>query len=74
MRIHSIGMALGALLLSAAASAEVLFVDGFDRRDSNTVGAGWAEIENQPNDVAIADNALRLRDDLSGSSRRRGGA
>jgi hypothetical protein len=68
MKIHSIGMALGALLLSAAASAEVLFEDDFNRNSSNTVGAGWAEIENQPNDVAIADDAMRLRDDLSGSS------
>lgn len=68
MKIHSICMGLGALLLSTAASAAVLFEDGFNRQNSNTVGAGWSEIEDQPNDVAIADNALQLRDNLSGSA------
>lgn len=68
MKIHSICMGLGALMLSTVASAAVIFADDFNRPDDKTVGAGWTEIENQKNDVAIADEALRLRDDLSGSS------
>jgi len=56
-------MALGA---SSASAATVIFSDNFNRADNNTVGNGWSELEDANNDVAVNNNTLRLRDNLTG--------
>ncbi len=48
--------------MASTASAVTIFMDDFNRNDSNIVGNGWTEIERHSNDVAIRDNYLRLRD------------
>ncbi len=50
------------------ASASTIFSDDFNRANSNTVGNGWTEFERNSNDVAIANNRLRLRDYLPGGN------
>ena len=49
-------------LVSVSASAMTIFSDDFNRANSNNVGNGWSEIEDDNNDVAIVNNTLRLRD------------
>jgi len=53
------------LCACSSASAVVIFSDDFNRDNSNTVGNGWNEIDDENNDVAIKDNALMLRDNRS---------
>jgi hypothetical protein len=52
------------LCVCSSASASVIFSDNFDRNDSNNVGNGWSEYEDDSNDVAIRDGALQLRDTI----------
>lgn len=61
--------ACGALAatVAAPASADVIWQDQFNRRNSDTVGNGWAEIERDSSDVAISGNALMLRDEYKNS-------
>lgn len=57
-------------LLSSFASiaqAAIIFSDDFNRTNSNTVGNGWTELEDDANDVAIRNGRLRLRDTLPGN-------
>ncbi len=60
---------LAALVCNFAslAQATVLFSDNFNRADSNTVGNGWVELEDDADDVAIWNNSMRLRDTLPGN-------
>ncbi len=51
-------------LFAGTVSAATLFEDDFNRSDSNTVGNGWNELEDDSNDVAIYGNSLQLRDTL----------
>lgn len=69
MKQQLIAASIVALASSIAlpASAALIFGDEFDRRDDNTVGNGWVELERDSNDVAIKSGALRLRDDRAGS-------
>lgn len=64
-----LGLATAGMLFWAnivqAASIE-LFSDNFNRSNANTVGNGWAEIQNGNSDVAIENNTLLLRDYRSG--------
>jgi hypothetical protein len=53
------------LCMCSSASAVTIFSDDFNRADSNTVGNGWNEIEDDNNDVAIKNNSLMLRDNRS---------
>lgn len=58
-------LAVGGIAMSAPAQALVIFQDNFQRATSNTVGNGWAERQNNANDVAIVGGAnrwVRLRD------------
>lgn len=55
------GAMLGAM--SGAVLAIPIFEDDFNRSNSNTVGNGWAEIEDDRNDVRVQNNRLLLRDD-----------
>ncbi len=55
-------------MLGASSSfGAIIFQDNFNRADSNTVGNGWVELENDNNDVRIRNNQLRLRDFLPGN-------
>ncbi len=45
-----------------SASATIIFKDNFNRANSNTVGNGWFEDDNEDNDVAIKNKKLLLRD------------
>lgn len=56
-----------ALLVGAAAASTVLFEDDFNRSNSNSVGNGWSELEDDNNDVRVRGNTLRLRDTLPGN-------
>ena len=47
------------------ASAAVLFQDDFTRSNSDSVGNGWSEVENDANDVTINNKRLFLRDTLT---------
>ncbi|TYK64970.1 PEP-CTERM sorting domain-containing protein [Colwellia echini] len=58
----NIATAAALTLFCASASATIIFEDDFNRADSNTVGNGWSTIEDDNNDVAIVNGALRLRD------------
>jgi hypothetical protein len=49
-------------VLMSPASADVLFFDDFNRGTNNTVGHGWSEANDQPNDVSIYRGTLLLRD------------
>ena len=49
-------------LQCAATQAAVLFEDDFDRNNNSLVGNNWSELEKDSNDVAIYQDALRLRD------------
>jgi hypothetical protein len=61
--IRSSMLAAAALLwCSGSASAVTIFSDNFNRSESDTVGNGWVETQNDDNDVAIRENQLRLRD------------
>ena len=66
MRKNLIGAVSGLILAFAASSsanAALIWSDEFSRSNSNTVGNGWSETENDSNDVAIVfDNYLLLRD------------
>ncbi|TNC82981.1 MAG: hypothetical protein C9356_00595 [Oleiphilus sp.] len=42
--------------------AAIIYHDDFDRDNSSLVGQGWLETEKDQTDVAIYQNALRLRD------------
>lgn len=53
-------------LMASTASAVTIFQDTFNRANSNSVGNGWTELEDDNNDVAIRTNRLRLRDTLGG--------
>ncbi|MFT6329224.1 MAG: hypothetical protein ACJAYN_001155 [Bermanella sp.] len=55
------------LCVCSSASAAVIFSDNFDRHNSNSVGNGWSEFEDESNDVAIRSGVLRLRDYVSWS-------
>ncbi|MGC3938821.1 VPLPA-CTERM sorting domain-containing protein [Roseobacter sp. EG26] len=55
------------LLAGAASAASVIFEDDFNRANSNSVGNGWTELEDENNDVRILNNRLRLRDFLPGN-------
>ncbi len=59
-------LAAGALaaFVASPASAAIIFQDNFNRVNSNTVGNGWSESENDSNDVAIVNQAMQLRDFL----------
>jgi hypothetical protein len=59
--------ALGILTAASSAGAVVIWEDQFNRANSNTVGNGWQEDENDANDVSISGNAMRMRDSQSGS-------
>jgi hypothetical protein len=52
------------LCVCSSASASVIFSDNFDRNNSNNVGNGWSEYEEDSNDVAIRSGVLRLRDTI----------
>ncbi|GAC29185.1 hypothetical protein [Brumicola pallidula] len=52
------------LCVCSSASASVIFSDNFDRNNSNNVGNGWSEYEDDNNDVAIRSGVLRLRDTI----------
>ena len=54
-------------LISTSASAMIIFSDDFNRSNSNNVGNGWSEIEDDSNDVAIVNNVLQLRDNRFGT-------
>lgn len=60
------GLAL-ALTMSTAFATPVstIFDDQFNRINNSTVGNSWVEINNDSNDVAIYNNALRLRDEAN---------
>lgn len=51
---------------TVSAWADTIFIDNFNRPDSNTVGNGWSERQNNNNDVAIRNNRLRMRDSRGG--------
>ena len=53
-----------AAFVASPASAAIIFQDNFNRPNSNTVGNGWSEVENDANDVAIVNGRLQLRDFL----------
>jgi hypothetical protein len=57
---------LGTIILLASttlADAAIVFQDHFNRRDSHTVGNGWAEIEDTPTeDAQILGHELELSD------------
>jgi len=61
-------LAATALVFATSVSADVVFSDTFNRSNSNTVGNGWAEINNSNSDVAIVSNSLRLRDENGSNS------
>ncbi len=53
----------GVVLLPIVANATVIaFEDNFDRDNNDIVGNNWAEVEDNDNDVAIYNSALRIRD------------
>lgn len=52
------------LCVCSSASASVIFSDNFDRNNSNNVGNGWSEYEDDSDDVAIRRGVLRLRDTI----------
>lgn len=67
---------LGASILGAAAfvllsggplSAATIFLDNFDRANSNIVGNGWAETEGAAASVAINNNQLVLSNNIGGT-------
>lgn len=64
--ISTLGVAACISLMSSSASAVIIFEDNFNRADSNSVGHGWVEIEDDSNDVGIRNNRLRLRDNRVG--------
>ncbi len=53
------------LLWAAPASAVPIYSASFTAADNATVGNGWAEIEQDADDVAIVSNMLQLRDNNS---------
>lgn len=55
-----------AVAFAAPASAAVVFADDFNRTNSNAVDNSWVEIDRDLGDVAIAGNALQLRDGVVG--------
>ena len=60
-----VSSAVFAIVLGAMASpanAVFIFQDNFNRADSDTVGSGWSETEDESDDVAIRSNALQIRD------------
>jgi hypothetical protein len=65
--LKAIGAAALLASLAAPASAAVIFSDDFNRSNSNSVGSGWVEDEDDSDDVAISGNALRLRDTQFGN-------
>jgi len=50
-----------ALFAAGTANAGPIFWDEFDRADSNTVGNGWIELEDDSNDVRVRDGGLQLK-------------
>jgi hypothetical protein len=54
---------LGLCGFSSTASADTIFQDNFNRSNSNTVGNGWTETQDDADDVAINNNRLLLRSD-----------
>ncbi|MFK8016173.1 MAG: PEP-CTERM sorting domain-containing protein [Gammaproteobacteria bacterium] len=59
-------LSLLCVLAAPSASAVVIFQDDFNGSNRNTVGNGWAEIEDQHNDVGVTDGVMRLRDTQAG--------
>ena len=55
-----------AAFIASPASAAIIFQDNFNRANSDTVGNGWVELEDDSNDVRVKNSTLRLRDTLSG--------
>ncbi len=65
--IKTLTVALGVCVSAGSVSAAVIYTDGFNRSSSNTVGNGWAELQNNSDDVAIrSSDYLRLRDSIGG--------
>jgi len=57
---------VGVVSLGAPSDAAIVFfADDFNRTNSNEVGNGWTELEDDANDVRIHNNTLRLRDNIS---------
>lgn len=65
-KILSIAACAALIGMAGTASAETIFSDNFNRRNSSTVGNNWYEIESASNDVAIHSGYLRLRDNQAG--------
>ena len=60
-------LAMYVCMLATPASATTVFTDDFNRNNSNSVGNGWVELNDSASDVAIANNRLQLRDELTGN-------
>ncbi len=60
------GVAALSLSMAQTSVADIIWQDDFSMSNSDTLGSGWMEIENQNNDVAIYQNQLRLRDHQNG--------
>lgn len=52
----------GTALTSMDSLAAIIYTDDFNRANSTQLGDSWQELEKDANDVAIYQNAMRLRD------------